>query len=50
MADWVAFFIALWQNCVSFLTECQIFGVPLIGFIVAVFIMGVILRALLVKA
>lgn len=50
MSDWVAFFIALWQNAVNFLTTCEIFGVPLIGFMVAVFIMGVILRALLVKA
>lgn len=50
MADWVSFFVALWQNAVNYLATCEIFGVPLIGFIVAVFIMGVILRALLVKA
>lgn len=50
MQDWIAFFISLWQTSVNFLTTSTIFGVPLIGFMIAVVIMGVLLRALLVKA
>lgn len=50
MQDWVNFFLSLWRTAVQFLTEHTIFGVPLIGFIIAVFLCGVILRAFLYKA
>lgn len=50
MAESMLFFFGLWSNCINFLTECQIFGEPLIGILAAIFIVGVLLRALLVKA
>lgn len=50
MNDWIVWFIALWRNVVVWMTNSQIFGIPLIAFIIAVFLMGVTLRALLYKA
>lgn len=50
MTIWLSWFIALWRTSVTWLTQHEILGVPLIAFIIAIFIMGVTLRALLYKA
>lgn len=50
MGEWLAWFYACIQTCIQWLTQMTILGIPVIAFIVAVFIMGVILDALLYKA
>lgn len=50
MNDWVSWFISLFQTFVAWLEQMYIFDVPLISVIVAFFLMGVTLRALLYKA
>lgn len=47
MADWISFFIVIFQTCIGFLTDCTLMGVPLIGIIIAVVIICVILSAIL---
>lgn len=50
MNDWVIWFISLGRTFLTWMSYCTIFGIPLIAFIIAVFLMGVTLRALLYKA
>lgn len=50
MYDWLNWFISLIATAIHWMQSMQIFGVSLISFIIGTFIMGVILRALLVKA
>lgn len=50
MQDWVAFFLSTWEMSINWLEQMTIFGVSLIEFIIATFVLGVILRALLYKA
>lgn len=50
MNDWLAWFISLIRTAVNWMSQMYIFDVPLIAFIVAVFLMGVTLRALVYKA
>ena len=50
MNDWLAWFISLIRTSVNWMAQMYIFDVPLIAFIVAVFLMGVTLRALVYKA
>lgn len=49
MADWIAFIITIGTETISWLSSMQILGVPLAGFIVGCFLLGVLLRALIYK-
>lgn len=49
MADWIAWFIALFQTCVEWLGSMQILGVPVLGIMVAGFFLTVMVRAILIK-
>lgn len=50
MNEWLSWFISLIRTAVNWMAQMYIFDVPLIAFIVAVFLMGVTLRALVYKA
>lgn len=49
MQDWMAYYVALLVTCVQWLTQMQIMGVSLIYILIAIFIFGVMFRAVLVK-
>lgn len=49
MADWISWFIALFQTTVQWLGSMQILGVSVLWIIVATFILSVLVRALLIK-
>lgn len=49
MQEWFAFIITVGTEAISWLGAMQIFGVPVAGFIVGCFLLGVLLRALLYK-
>lgn len=50
MAEWFAFLIVIFEECVAFLSSCTILGVPVIGIIVGSVILCVILRSLIYGA
>lgn len=50
MNDWLTWFISLIRTAVNWMSQMYIFDVSLIAIIVAIFLMGVTLRALLYKA
>lgn len=50
MQAWMDFFVLTFRNCINYLDAVSIFGVSVLEFIVATFIMGVILRAILYRA
>lgn len=49
MADWIAWFIALFQTCVQWLGSMQILGVSVLWIMIASFLLGVLVRSLLIK-
>lgn len=49
VADWVIWFISLFQTTVQWLGDMQILGVSVLWIIIASFLMGVLVRALLYK-
>lgn len=49
MAEWITWFIALFQTCVQWLSSMQIMGVSVLWIMIAAFIMGVLVRALIFK-
>lgn len=49
MQDWVSWYIALFQTTVQWLGSIQILGVPVLWIMIAAFLMGVMVRALLIK-
>lgn len=46
MADWISFFVVIFEECISWLTSVTLLGVPVAGIIVGFFLMGVIFRVL----
>ena len=50
VASWLAWLYALFQTSIQWLTDMTILGVPVIAFLVAIFVMGVIMSAILYKA
>ena len=50
MTEWFNWFVSCITTAVQWLETVQVFGVPVIAFIVSVFVMGVVLRAALYKA
>lgn len=50
MNEWLAWFISLIRTSVDWLSQMTIFDVPVIAILAAIFVMGVIFRALLYKA
>lgn len=50
MQEWFNWFVSIGATTIQWLETMQIFGVPLISFIICIFVMGVILRAALYKA
>lgn len=50
MNDWLAWFISLIRTAINWMSQIYIFDVSVIAILVAIFIMGVTLRALLYKA
>lgn len=49
MAEWFAFFIVIFEECVAFLSSVTIMGASVISIIVASVILTVLLRAILVS-
>lgn len=49
MQEWIQFFVALLATTVQWLTQMQIVGVPVFWILIAGFILGVLVRALLFK-
>lgn len=49
MADWIAWFIALFQTTIEWLGSMQILGVSVLWLMIASFLLGVLVRALLIK-
>lgn len=49
MADWITWFIALFQTTVQWLSSMEVMGVSILWFIVCFFIITVMLRAFLFK-
>lgn len=49
MFEWIAWFIALFQTTVQWLGSMQIMGVSVLWIIIASFLMGVMVRAILIK-
>lgn len=49
LADWIAFYIALFETVVQWLGSMQIMSVPVLGIMAAVFIMCVIFKSMLYK-
>lgn len=49
MQEWIQFFVALLATTVQWLTQMQIVGVPVFWVLIAGFILGVLVRALLFK-
>lgn len=49
MAEWIQFFISVFIQCVDYLLSCQIMGVGVLWILGAVFLMGVLIRALIFK-
>lgn len=49
MADWFAFIITIGEEAVAWLSSMQIYGVPVAGIIVGFFLLGFIMRAILLK-
>lgn len=49
MQEWIQFFVALLATTVQWLTQMQIVGVPVFWILIAGFILGVLIRALLFK-
>ena len=49
MAEWFAFIITIGEETISWLSSMQLFGVPLAGIMVGFFLVGVMLRAYLIK-
>lgn len=50
LLDWINFFVSLVVTAVEWMHNTTFLNIPLIGFIAACFVMGVTLRALLIKA
>lgn len=50
MVDWFNWFVALGSTAIDWLATMEIFGVPVIVFIISIFVMGVLLDAILYKA
>lgn len=50
MNDWLAWFISLFRTAINWMSQMYIFDVSVIAILVAIFVMGVTLRALLYKA
>lgn len=46
MADWIAFFVVILEECISWLTSVQLLGVPVLGIMAGFFLLGVIFRIL----
>lgn len=49
MAEWIAFFVSLFETCVQWLGSMEILGAPVLGILAAIFLLGVLLRALIYK-
>lgn len=49
MVDWIAWFIALFQTTIEWLGSMQILGVSVLWIMIASFLLGVLVRALLIK-
>lgn len=42
MADWIAFFVVIFEECIAWLTSVELLGVPVAGIIAGFFLLGVI--------
>lgn len=49
MGDWFAFIIVCGEESIAWLSSMELFGVPLAGIIVGFFLLGVIMRAFLLR-
>lgn len=49
MQEWMTFYVALLVTCVQWLTQMQVMGVSILYILIAVFVFGVMFRAVLVK-
>jgi len=49
MAEWIVWFIALFQTCVQWLGSMEILGVSVLWIMIASFLLGVLVRSLLIK-
>lgn len=49
MAEWITWFIALFQTCVQWLGSMQILGVSVLWIMIASFFLAVMVRAFLFK-
>lgn len=49
VAEWIAFFIALFQTSVQWLGSVEVLGVPVMWIIIASFFLCVMVRAFLIK-
>lgn len=49
MADWFAFIVTVGTESIRWLGAMEIMGVPVAGFLVGCFILGVLFRAFLYK-
>ncbi len=49
MADWITWFIALFQTTIQWLSSMEILGVSILWLMVSAFIITVMLRAFLLK-
>lgn len=49
MADWITWFIALFQTVVQWLGSMKILGVSVLWIMIAAFLMGILVRSLLIK-
>ena len=50
MTDWFAFIITCGEEVVVWLGSMSLYGVPLAGIIVGFFLLGYIMRAIIVRA
>lgn len=49
MADWFAFIITIGEEAIAWLGSMQIYGVSIAGIIVGFFILGYLIRTILVR-
>lgn len=49
MADWFAFILTIGEEMIAWLSAMEIYGVPLAGIIVGFFILGYVMRAILLR-
>lgn len=49
MADWFAFFITCGEETIAWLSAMTIYGVPVAGILVGFFLLGFIMRAILLR-